>query len=332
MEKNRKNTLTIALALTGAAVLCFACMFMPFLFLVAPAVTAYAMLIGRRPVPAFIAVLFFGLAGSAVFYGASADVLLVSLPFLAAGCGTGLALYLAQTKRLSGFNTVLAGAAVCGGSIYLAVTLPSLLAGGKAFDFVRESVKVLTDSVSAMPELAALGLKTDALVGLADYVVESFVSCCIGIGGIVSLVNTLLFRRLVKKDFASYGLAPVNPLSQWTVPQSFLSGVCALMVASFVLLLSENDNAEAVLLAVGTILYIPVMIQGVSLIDWFILEKGTNVGKKRVIAVLAIVLLFRFVRPVLMFLGLFEQILHIRRRVRIIPRPGPGDRGNKGEP
>lgn len=331
MEKNLKNPFISGIFIFCAALACLACMFLPPMYLLAPALTAFALFESKKPLPAAVCVAACCLFGSCMLYGTEAASLAIALPLVSAGAGSGFVLYFMQKKRSSGFNTVFAMSLLTGGSLYLAITLPGVLLGQGAFAIVETTARSFSESLRATGAAGMLGFSDAMLSSLPQYAKDTVVACCCSLAGICSLSNTIVFRFLARKKRAAYGIAPMNPFSMWSVSDEYMRGIIIPLAGGLYMLLTESDFAEPVLLAVTTLITIPIGITGLAMIDWFILQSGGNIRLKRIVAYAAVAVLFRFAGSALLTLGFIERIMHIRSRLRFVRVSGRNDRGNKGE-
>lgn len=260
------------------------------------------------------------------------ESLLCTLPLLIMSIGSGILINILQKKRFSGFNTVFYTAILLGGMLYLSITMPGLLSGKGAFSAVRESAEHLNASfrqaIATLPEAKRAFLDSSLLsAGLdtfTDLIILSLVPCCCLIAGTLSFSNVLFFRLFIRKRRAELGFAPLRRFSLWSVPRSYVLGTGILLLGSFALDLMESEAADAVLLVSLTLFIYPLMIQGISLVDWFLLKGNGNILKKRLVVYILASLLFRFSFSILITLGTIEQFLRLRQRLVIINRP----RGN----
>ena len=306
--------------LLGLILLCAGMVF-PLGYLVVPAFLAWACF---KSSPSLLFPLgLLGLAAALVLYGGQTGIFMFLLAFLPA-----VLICLLYRKKVSPFYTF---AAVGGTGIlllYLALCLPGLLSGAGAFGPIVEKMDSIfaasRELLLTMPEgygnmnqeefLAFFDRYTYALTdSIATLVVPTICQLALG----MALSNVLLFQRFSR---ALPEVDPLPPFRAWQVPRDLTGGMCFMLVASLALDLFDLEYATAVSSTVSVIVGFPLIVQGLSLIDHLIHTRSKNKKRTRIIAYIAIGLLYYVLRTSLMLLGAMEQLFHLRER-KIEPPP-----------
>lgn len=331
MENTKKNRFGNQFLLAVSSLLAVCSVFFPLLLIVVPAFTAASFARSKATLRTIALVFVFPLIILFFLYAAS-EALLCTLPLLIMSIGSGILIYTLQKNKFSGFDTVFYTALLLGGMLYLSLTLPGLLSGKGAFSAIKDSAQQIAasfkEAISALPEAKKDFLNQSVLSAglesLPNLIIMSLVPCCCLISGALSFSNVLFFRLFIKKHRSELGLPPFRKFSLWNVPRSYIFGTGILLLGSIVLDFMESESADAVLLVSLSLFTFPLLIQGLSLIDWFLQKGNGNIRKKRLLVYVLVGILFRYTFTILVTLGVIEQFLRLRERLVIISRP----RGN----
>lgn len=309
--------LVAAAAISGAAV----CVF-PFALLAAPALWT-AVMFRTRP----WALLPLAAATAAFFFlvyppvAAAAIALLTALP--------ALIFYVMQSRRAGNSYTLAVAAAACILVLYAAVCLPGILNGSGAFAgaqaFVDRALAASRETAAAMLSGASSGdvlASYDAYIqSISEAVPASTVSVLCFAGILIALANFLLFRLFVRR--IKPAITPLRAFRFWAVPQTFSAGIFVFLLGSLALELFGADYAPGVSSTVNVLVGIPLMLQGLSVVDFLIVRRGGRVQTRRALFYVAIGLLLPLLQTALMLLGCMEQLLRYRDRAGLIPPTTP---------
>ena len=263
----------------------------------------------------------FAPAAVLLFDGAAAAALgALALP--AAVC----AVWYVQTRRLGGFLTASAAAAAAIAGLYAAVCLPGIVDGTGAFTAAQEGVRLLGEAVAAQlagvpgyAESAEIAEQIFSSMYLAVPVLLTGVLCVLG--ALFGFFTAVLFFAFTRRRRAACGLAAPKPFRLWVIPRRYVPGIVLLYVMALVLRLSGFANADAVYNTVGSLLNLPLMVQGLSLVA-FLLSLRSRPGKAlSAVTYVLIGVLFPLTSSMLTTVGLFD--LFLRFRDRAIPPAAP---------
>ena len=320
MEKNTqqvswKDRGTSAVVLLSVA-LGIASLYFPVLLVFLPALWAYAMFRSR---PVFVVLFAAAYFGVSLLSGDWMTSVLMTL--LAAGSAYGL--YEMQRRRMSNAYTAAAVGAVMAACLYLALCLPGILSGEGAF----ATVKTVADQFAANLQTAFAELPVTQAENYAyfeeyirqfsDSVITYVVPVICGTAGLMALSNLLFFRLLCKNRREAFGLNPMQPFCKWAIPANLTIGVFVLLIGSFAMELMEWDYAEALTATVNVLVGIPLMLQGLCVMDAFLISKGGNVNTRRAVvySITGVLMIPFFSETPLMIIGCFEQLFHFRQRM-----------------
>lgn len=291
---------------------------LPAALLLAPALWAYA---GARTKPAFIAL-------PAVVYGALA---LSSYGSTEAALGLALsaavaavAVYYMLTRKMSNAYTALTLAGIFLVGLYAAVCLPGVLSGAGAFAGAQGAIDETVSLYRAAAQQMS-GLNADSLSLINEYLdaftqaVPSFLvgGLCAG-AGVLGLSNLLFFRLFCRKQ-AEISISPMRAFRFWTMPRSMMLGLFALLIGSLVLEWSGWTYADGLSNTVNVLVAMPLLLQGLCVVDFFLARKPQRATTSRVITYTLLAVLFGFLQTPLILLGCLEQILRIRDRIQNTP-------------
>ena len=288
---------------------------MPLLALVMPAIWAYAM---RRTKPVYVLLYTAVFAGAAsFFYNAVGVVGLAGLMALSA-----LTVYVGQTKRIGNAYTALLTGGAAAAMLYVCVCGPGILSGAGAFAAVQaimdESAALLMETVSAMPDLPAgfTAAYGETLDYMRAYASDAVVPLICAAAGAIGLSNLLFFRLFCGKR--AEGLAPMRPFRLWAVPRGMTGGMLIMLIGALVLEMTEWEYGAALAATVNVIVGMPLVLQGLCLIDFWIVRGGGSEGKgvtrRRI---------FIYLLAGVTLLGCLEQIFQLRRRITEGPKQEP---------
>ena len=320
MENSIKNKFPTWFLILTMAVSVAAELF-PVFYLVLPAMFASLLIrSGRLALPLF--------APSIVFLfvlpelTGSSDSVISLACFAALGILGGIAIWQCQKRKAGGFYSAMfaAGAAIAG--IYGALCLPGILSGAGAFTLIQESFRETADflkqSLEAIstPEtqpvidqyLSVFNAYTDSVPVLLVPIICIF-------GCIIGLSNSLFFYLFTRKTRESLGLTKLTPFRLWSIPQSCTIGLVILLLGTLVLRLIDSDSYAAVSSTTTTLLGFPLMVQGLSFIDFLIQRSKSNHTVKRVLIYVALGVFLALISSMLIMLGCFEQVFRIRARL-----------------
>lgn len=257
-----------------------------------------------------------------LLFGGAAAAALGALALPAAVC----AVWYVQTRRLGGFLTASAAAAAAIAGLYAAVCLPGIVDGTGAFTAAQEGVRLLGEAVAAQlagvpgyAESAAIAEQIFSSMYLAVPVLLTGVLCVLG--ALFGFFTAVLFFAFTRRRRAACGLAAPKPFRLWVIPRRYVPGIVLLYVMALVLRLSGFANADAVYNTVGSLLNLPLMVQGLSLVA-FLLSLRSRPGKAlSAVTYVLIGVLFPLTSSMLTTVGLFD--LFLRFRDRAIPPAAP---------
>lgn len=257
-----------------------------------------------------------------LLFGGAAAAALGALALPAAVC----AVWYVQTRRLGGFLTASAAAAAAIAGLYAAVCLPGIVDGTGAFTAAQEGVRLLGEAVAAQlagvpgyAESAEIAEQIFSSMYLAVPVLLTGVLCVLG--ALFGFFTAVLFFAFTRRRRAACGLAAPKPFRLWVIPRRYVPGIVLLYVMALVLRLSGFANADAVYNTVGSLLNLPLMVQGLSLVA-FLLSLRSRPGKAlSVVTYVLIGVLFPLTSSMLTTVGLFD--LFLRFRDRVIPPAAP---------
>ncbi len=312
--------------LLGAFCAGAAAVFIPLVLLVAPALFACAMC---RTKPGYLA-LFGGV------YAALSFLILPALTALSLSVlctGMAFALYWMQTGKMSNIYTALVLSGIALVSLYAAACLPGILSGEGAFapiqamvdDMVGTARQATAAAVSGLPESFAAGVQEyfALLDTFSRMAAALFVPFLCVTAGLLSLVNLLFFHLFARKNGLS--VSPMRPFRLWAIPQRITYGMLFLLIVSLIFLWTDWDYADAFSGTVNVLVGMPLMLQGLCVVDFLIVRTGKNVVAKRVLVYLAAALLFVYAQALLMMLGCFDQLFRFRMRASMPPPGMPRD-------
>lgn len=302
----KKPSLPIAalIGLAGAA----SVLLPPGLFL-APGLFAYLLLAGGT-VP-YCTALAVSAAGAYLLAGTS------GLAVLGMIIPVSFCLLLMLRRKAGYFDTALAAAALSVVYFYLIYALPDLLAGNPAFTSMQELLTVFINFMQeqsallpggSTPETAQLLASLRVLNRMLPTLMPGFICLLSAMSG---LFNLLICYKLCKS--ARVAIRQMPPFALWQLPKSFGTGALIMIAGALVASLLKFSGIEAVAFAVAMVAGAPFAVQGISLI-WFVINLRKRSGLMIALFVLMMILSISTLMITMAFVGVFEQLLHLRRK------------------
>lgn len=306
-----------------ALLLSLAAAVFPFALLLVPAYFAYA---AMRTHPAllllFSAALF---AAASVLWGAYAALWFALGTLLIAA-----AVYAMQSRRLGNANTCAVAAAFAVFAIYGAVCLPGILSGEGAFTAMQALFSEAVGEWRAVAAVMFAETPAATMAGVNEYLdlveqtaVDMIVPMFCSAGMVLGLSNVLFFRLFAKKGRIE--LAPMRPFRKWSIPRTYTVGILVMLVGSMIMELTGVSYAASLSSTVNVLVGFPLILQGLAVIDDWIVRKGGGVTGKRILIYALCAVFFAFLQTVLVILGCAEQLFRFRARRDGTYPPSPAE-------
>ena len=103
-------------------------------------------------------------------------------------------------------------------------------------------------------------------------------------------------------------------------------GLFALLIGSLIMEWTGWGYAEGLSATVSAVGTLPLILQGLCVVDFLLYRTGKNVTRRRTLVYIATSLLFNMLQAPLLMLGGFEQLFHFRARLASAPPSGPLNR------
>lgn len=287
------------------------------LLVVAPALWAYA---GARTKPQYIAVPALVYAAG-VFTNYSG---VVAAGLTGAAVLSAVLVYVLLTRRVSNAYTTLTLAGIFLAGLYVAFCLPGILAGRGAFADMQAAVGEINafyrTTLAQMPQLNAdyATFLTDAMDRLYETTPTLVVAMLCVFAGVLGLSNLLFFRLFCRKH-PEIAISPMRPFREWMLPQSMITGLIVLVIGSLILQLTGWTFAESFSNTADALVGMPLMLQGLCVVDFLIYRSQKNVTVGRTLTYVGIGVLYAYLQMPLIIVGIFDQIFHLRARLRGTP-------------
>ena len=309
----RTGLLVLLLAVVAAV----AAAYVPLFLIITPALWAYA---GARTRPYWMAI------PAAVFAYAmfTFEPAVVASAFTAGALLAAVILLVLMTHGFSNSDTVLILCGVFLVTLYTAICVPGLLEGRAAYADIQavmgDARAIYLAGIAQYPQLTPEAVKTvqQMVDALYDAVPTMFVAVLCILASALGLCNLLFFRAFCRKQ-AQIKLSPMRAFRDWSLPRSMTFGLFAILIGSVVLELTGWEFAESFSVTANYLLCIPLFLQGLSVVDFMLSRAPKNVTAVRTLAYIGIVVLNQLLLLPLVIMGAFDQIFHVRDRMRGIP-------------
>lgn len=309
----RKGLFALLLAVVAGVLTAY----VPFLLIIAPALWAYA---GARTKPYWIL-----LPAAAYAYGVfTFEPFAVACALTAGALIAAMLLSMMLTHGFSNSDTVLILCGVFLLMLYGAVCLPELLEGREAYAAMQAQIGDLraiyraTEAQMSQLNPEAVKLVLETMDVMYDTVPTGFVAVlCVGASAL-GLGNLLFFRAFCRKQEA-IKLSPMRAFRDWTLPRSMTLGLFAMLIGSIILEFTGWAFAESFAVTANYLLGIPLFLQGISVVDFFLSRLQKNRTVARTLAYVGMGVLSQMLIYPLVLVGCFDQIFRLRDRLRGMP-------------
>ncbi len=236
-------------------------------------------------------------------------------------CGA-LLLYAMQKAQFSNAYTAAAVAASTLVFLYCIVCLPGIVTGEGPYALAH---LVMDQSLAMTREMmeSTLGQAQNALFdwdAVTAYVAEAVevmtVPALFSVAAVAGLSNFLFFRLFARKK--NLPIPKMRKLRDWSIPNSLTTGLFILLIGSLILEFTDLTYAAAVSNTVNVLVGVPLMLQGLAAIDFFIVRSAKSVTAKRVITYVLCGIFFSLIQSVLVMIGCAEQVFRFRERSNVI--------------
>ena len=207
--------------------------------------------------------------------------------------------------------------------MYCVVCLPGVLSGDGPYAPLINGLKEVSEVFSAeFISLGALDYAEALQETVSNYIAiipDSLLSSMLLTAMIWGGASLLVVRAILKKKC---DIRPMAFFREWQLSKSFVIGCLILFAGGLILSLMELPYAAAVYSCAEIIAVVPLAVQGVCTFDflWYFRRKNV-VG--RVIAILLLVFLLPISPMLFGVLGLLEQFMKLRFRLKETARNSP---------
>lgn len=307
------------LSLIISVLLAFFAAVLPVALLLAPGYWAFA---GARTKPQRMLLPFAAFAGTAF----SLMPTVVAAGLTGAAVTASVLLYARMTRRASNTDTALLLAGVFLAGLYVAVCLPGILEGRGAFADVQAAMGAMNEfyraTLAEMPQINADVANT--VLSTMDAMVQAVPTFFVGVLCIFSSIlglSNLLFFRLFCRKHSQIAISPIRPFRDWGLPRSMTLGLFVMLIGSLLLSWTGWEYADSFAVTANILIALPLVLQGLCVLDFFIVRSGKNVTTRRALAYTGIGIVLQFAVTTLMLLGCFDLIFRLRERMRSAPPP-----------
>ena len=321
METSNQQSPNLArsgwLVLLLAVVAAVAAAYVPLFLIIAPALWAYA---AARTRPYWLAV------PAAVFaYGMfTFEPAVVAAAYTAGALLASVLLLVLLTHGFSNSDTVLILCGVFLVMMYSVICVPGLLEGRQAYADIHARVgdvrAIYSNGAAFYAQISPDAEKTvqQMLDTMYDAVPTTFVAVLCIFASVLGLSNLLFFRAFCRKQ-TQIKLSPMRAFRDWTLPRSMTLGLFAILIGSIVLEFTGWAFAESFAVTANILLCIPLFLQGISVVDFMLSRAPKNVTVARTLTYIGLGVLYQWFLFPLVLVGVFDQIFHVRDRMRGIP-------------
>jgi len=232
-----------------------------------------------------------------------------------------LSLTIVYKKKLEMNEAIILSAGGVLLSVLLFLQAFTWIRGESFFDFLLNNIKIVLQSNSAIlqefiKQYQALGMLEEAysaerfirrIIGQMKDLLPLFPSMLLINSLILGTLSFLVSRFALKKLKVSTPYVP--PFRNWSLPRGTGRGFFGIMLIATIGTWMNVSNFDIVLYTVSSMFTFVFTIQGLSVANFFLAEKGIP----GVVVVLILIAAFIFLSVALTFLGIFDQIFGVRR-------------------
>ncbi len=308
-----RGWLTLLLSVVVAV---FAAYF-PFALIIAPALWAFA---GVRTKPYWMILPVVAFAACM----ASFDSAIVAAGLSGSAALAAVILYVMMTRRASNTDTALLLSGVFLVGLYTAACLPGIIAGRGAFADIQSAMDSFLafykTALAQTPQIDADMAKSalEMMNSISQEVPTGFVAFLCVFSSVFGLGNLLFFRLFCRKH-SEISISPIRPFRDWVLPRSMTFGLFVMLIGSLILEMTGWAFAESFSATVNVLVVLPLLLQGLCVVEFFIVRSQKNLVASRTLTYVGIGILFRYAAVALVVLGCFDQIFRLRARLNGTP-------------
>lgn len=124
--------------------------------------------------------------------------------------------------------------------------------------------------------------------------------------GVLEAYVSYLLMYFIGKRFKIF-INPLKDISRFMISRDFAIAIILMYLASYIMMYSGYNNADALLLNIGAIGRMALVIQGLGLIKWWMMKK-----KISTVFMLVVIVLLPLLTGVITFLAMFDFIFDFR--------------------
>lgn len=239
-----------------------------------------------------------------------------SLSIVAVYAPAALAVGLMLYKRRPYRYAAATAAALNTLGMYALLCLPGILDGSGPYTAIQDSVSMMKDVFVQAGTLAGteeqIKLFSQLLDRLIAMIPDTLLASIVSIAMASAGLAVLIAHGIAKKR--SQTLLPMAQIADWRLGRSFFIGACVLLAGSLVVLLIEMNGGYAVMLCAQVIAGLPIMLQGIALIE-YLGRRKQRLAAYRAAWICGGLLLMPFSVYVFSVLGIADQVIRLRARI-----------------
>lgn len=222
-----------------------------------------------------------------------------------------------RKQELAHRNIVMLTCALMAVGLYALLCGSGLIAGEGAFSQMKEAVELYKQMFLEVANSMALSAaQTDMLnetfAVLNMLAPEITISSVIGPALLFGFFDYVIARAMAKR--AGVPVRGMAKFFTWEISKSQSVGSLILLVGTLALSFLDIENVGALLVAVELIVFGPVLLMGVSFIEFFAKTRAKNGGTFRALVYVVSAILLPYSALMYIMLAFIDKVLRIRKR------------------
>lgn len=225
-----------------------------------------------------------------------------------------LAINYLVNKRKGNFETILISTGVFFLSFLILISLGSKVSD---FNLTNQIQEVLSQALKWQIEIfQEMGMTNSQINNLRDSLESEYKiflvhipSFLIIISFLITYINIFFSTAILRK--MGYGFLPEQRFSRFKLPNNIIFGIGIMFLSAYIIRGLGIGYSEALLLNLSFLAGFVFIVQGLAVIDSFLLKIRMKLGFRILILILTII--FIPISGIIFFLGLFDSIFDLRK-------------------
>ncbi len=222
-----------------------------------------------------------------------------------------------RNEKLAHRSIVMLASAFMAAGLYALLCGPGLIAGEGAFSEMKKAVELYKEAFLEVAKGMALttaqtGALNETFAVLSMLAPEITISSVVAPAMLFGFLDYVIARAMAKR--AGVPVRGMAKFFTWEISKSQSAGSLILLVGALVMTFLDIENVGALLVAVELIVFGPVLLMGVSFIEFLAKTRAKSGGAFRALIYVASAILLPYSALMYIILAFIDKVLRIRKR------------------